>query len=285
MTASIKSKRLNAVEVALTPKEWAIKLADQMRSHPSEMDFMQAIARGTYRDSPIIKPFLALADQAEKRHPGNKPGAIHARSNLNRALRMEYHGLKGLIFSVNEAVKTKGEVAGLKAALKLARLEKMVLQDAFGRTANKAVEWVQTYKTADVKDWIAAVVALASHVFAHRAAIRVVQDKHFDGHPILFRDVETGLDDTIKTLEDGIATFNDYLKARAASTIPGEREGPLAIDIDAIHAAAKKILAGEIANEWIQAAKDKARADILEETDEHGAFVWDRFRQQVGVKP
>ena len=123
-----------------------------------------------------------------------------------------------------------------------------------------------------------------------RAAVQAVQDQHFDGHPILFRDVEAGLAETIKTLEDGIATFNAYLKTRAelfkgewevdeeendgiASAIPGEREGRLTIDIDAIRAGVKKLQAGLIADEWIKTAKDKAKADILEETDEHGAFA------------
>lgn len=345
MTASSTKKRLDAVEAALTPKEWAVRLADQMRSHPSEADFMQAIAKGTYEGSPFIRPFLALADQAEAKHPGKKPEDIRAKIALNRALRTEYHGLKGLIITVNEAVKMKGEAAGLKAALKLARLETIVLQDAFGRTARKAAEWVEGYKTADaaeeesrqgmlaelaayadvdygekwsdsvplpggvrfrfpsvIEDWIAEVVALAAGVFAHRAAVQIVQDQHFDGHPILFRDVEAALAETVKTLEDGIETFNAYLKTRAevfkgeweveedendgiASAIPGEREGRLAIDIDAIRAGVKKLQAGLISAGWVKTAKDKAKADILEESDEHGAFVWDRFREQVGVKP
>jgi len=61
------------------------------------------------------------------------------------------------------------------------------------------------------------VVVLAADVFAHRAAVRAVQDKHFDGHPILFRDVQGGLADTVKKLEDGVAVFNEYLKTMTAA--------------------------------------------------------------------
>jgi hypothetical protein len=338
--ASAKKKRLDAVEVELTPKEWAIRLADQMRGYPSQEDFALAISKGTYEASPLVRPFYALQAQAEDRHPKD----IQARNKLDRALRMEYHGLKGLIISVNEAVKAKGEVAGLKAALKVARLEAIVLQDAFGRTARKGAEWVQEYKTADaaeeesrqgmlaelaaytdvdygekwadsvplpgglhfrfpsvIEDWVTEVVALAGGVFAHRAAVQVVQQRHFDGHPILFLDVEAALDETIKTLEDGIATFNAYLKTRAAlfigeweadeeendgiaSAIPGEREGRLVIDIDAVRGRGGKLQAKVIAAEWLKNAKFKAKLHLLEESNkaDADAFLWSRLREEVG---
>ena len=32
-------------------------------------------------------------------------------------------------------------------------------------------------------------------------------------------------------------------------------------------------------------AKNKATVDLLEETGEHGDFLWERFREEVGVKP
>ena len=113
--------------------------------------------------------------------------------------------------------------------------------------------------------------------------------------------MEAGLDETIKTLENAIATFNAYLKTRAelfraewevdeeendgvATAIPGEREGRLTIDIDSIHLSVKKHMGKHVATQWIKNAKDTAKASILEETDEHGTFVWDHFREQVGVK-
>jgi hypothetical protein len=32
-------------------------------------------------------------------------------------------------------------------------------------------------------------------------------------------------------------------------------------------------------SQWVTAAKDKATADLLEETGEHGDFLWERFRE------
>src|SRR5712692_12040044 len=153
MTASSPDqKRLAKIEVQLTPKEWAIRLAAEMRKHPRQEGFWKAITKGTYRDSLIVKPFFKLAEQAEARHPGNSPEDIHARNQLNRKLRTEFHSLKGVIFKVNETIMSKAETNGLKAALKLSTLHTLILQDAFGRTASKVAAWVEEYKAADVDE-------------------------------------------------------------------------------------------------------------------------------------
>lgn len=340
MTASTSKKRLAEVETGLTPKEWAIRLADAMRAHPSKADFLLAAASKSFQDSPISRPFHALADQAEARNPGNKPDEIRARNKLHRALDTEYYGLKFLIFDINEVVQSEAKSAGLQAALKLARLEIIVLQDAFGRTARKAAEWVEEYKTADaaeeesrqgmlnelaaytgidygekwsdsvpilegirfrvpsiIEDWVTEVVALASNVFAHQAAVQIIQNKYFAGHAILFRDVEAGLDSAIKTLEEGASTFNHYLKTRLelfqteweaeaeeddgiASAIPGELEGRLAIDIAAIRAGSKKIHANVIGDKWVKNATKIANASGIKD----GILSWEIYREMVGTE-
>jgi len=330
------------MELQLTPKESAIRLAAEMRKHPRQEGFWKAITKGTYRDSLIVKPFFKLAEQAEARHPGNSPEDIRARNQLNRKLRTEFHSLKGLIFKVNETIMSKAETNGLKAALKLSWLHTLILLDAFGRTASKVAAWVEEYKAADADEeerqvmlkeldayryvsfvetpsnslppgtglrlrfpsliecWVNDSTMLIMDVFAHRAAIQAVQDKYFDGCPILFRDVETGLDETIRAVEEAVATFNEYLKTRAdlfsrernqeeredgiASAIPGEHEGHLAIDIEGIQGRAKDYVVDDIVDDWVRNAKDKAVADILQETREHEAYVWRTLRERVGVE-
>jgi len=316
VTIATQHKRLGAVEAALSPKEWAIRLADQIRSHPSEEDFCRAMARGTFQDAPVFKPYDALREQANQRHPGKKPEEYRAMVNLNRALRLEYHALKALILHVNHAVTMHIAFTGLRATLKLAKLETIVRQDAFTRTASKAAAWITAAQptgadadasrqamleelaactdsipesddtgcrySSNLENWIAEVVTLTAETYAQRAAVQTVQDIHFDGHAILFHEMETGLDENIKTLEDAIATFNAYLKAK-----PGEPETRLAINSDAIRANAVKAQADRLAANWIKSAKDKAKADILSEGDEQGfcAFVWDQFREAVGMNP
>ena len=50
---------------------------------------------------------------------------------------------------IQGVIRVEAEIAGLEVALKLQTLLTMILQDSFSRTATKAVEWVEEYKTAD----------------------------------------------------------------------------------------------------------------------------------------
>ena len=58
-----KSKRLDKIDLQLTPKQWAIRLADDIRRYPSLEAFRNGIAKGTYRQSPSIAPFFSLANR------------------------------------------------------------------------------------------------------------------------------------------------------------------------------------------------------------------------------
>ena len=328
MMSPSAEKRLDAAEVALTPKEWAIRMVDAFRKSPTRKGFYQDHAPSTDSPEDIGRASTALVDQAESRYPGKKPEDARARYKLANALQVEYRVLFRLAINVNEEVAKTAEVNGLKAALKLANLEKIVRQDAFGRTARKAAEWVQEYKAADadeeenrqimlkeldaytdvylgetwadslplpgggrlrfpsaVEEWIADVVATAAETLAHRAAVKTIQDKYFDGHPVLFQDTEANLDAAIKALEDGIATFNDYLKTRAelfkadweveeesedgiTSAIPGEREGKLTIDIARVRKMAD-LRGGRLAGEWVALAKFEGKVEELPQDAEH----------------
>jgi hypothetical protein len=319
MTAASNHKRLNAVEVALSPKQWAIRVADDQRRHSSAIAWIQAAVTVAPEDTPAIRGWDALARQVEDRYPGNKPGDIQARSKLSLALFQEYHALLGLQLAVGTATALLNVAAGQKAALKLARLETMVLRDAFGRTSRKAAVWLAEYPAADADeeanrrdmlnelaaypepsaadDWIAAVVGLAVEVFTHRAAVQIVQDRFFDGHPILFQDDEAGLNGIVQTLEDAIAVFNEYMTAKAAldratgentggavaSALPGEREGKPAINIDAIRASAASPAKIE-ADKWIRHARDNAKYHYLERRQAN-AFAWKEIREWLGARP
>src|SRR5713101_9238090 len=114
MATSTKQRRLDDMELQLTPKEWAIRLAAEMRKHPRQEGFWKAITKGTYRDSLIVKPFFKLAEQAEARHPGNSPEDIGARNQLNRNLRREFAALRGLVWGVNDAIAYKAESLRLR---------------------------------------------------------------------------------------------------------------------------------------------------------------------------
>lgn len=278
-------------------------------------------------DLPFRPEFLPMLADGRKLQTRRCSGLAEVNRNPDR---WEYQGTNvhgGHLFynrdDDNEDVSHIAEVNGLKAALKLAKLEKIVRQDAFGRTARKAAEWVQEYKPADadeeenrqimlkelaeyadvnlgekwsdslplpggvrlrfpsaVEEWVADVTAAAVDALAYRAAVKIIQDQHFDGHPVLFRDSEANLESAAKTLEDGIATFNDYLKTRAelfkadweveeesedgvASAIPGEREGKLTIDIAVVRKTAEGLKARKVAADWVRTAKFDENAAVV----------------------
>jgi hypothetical protein len=222
MPTSTRQKRLDKIELHLTPKDWAIKLADEMRRHSSEAGFLKAIAKGIYRELPYVKPFYALAEQAEECHSGTKPGDIRAQHQLNRKLRTEFHALKVLIGSVNERIKSKAEANGLRAALKLSTLQVFILQDVFARTA-AACDEPEVHQPllrelpvySSLETWADYSAMLLMEVAIHKAAVRTIQERYFDGHLIMFRDVEANLKRTYQTVHEAVAIFNEYLNDRA----------------------------------------------------------------------
>jgi hypothetical protein len=65
MPISSEQKRLDKLETHLTPKELAIQLAQEIRWHASDEDFWKAWAKRELRESPFVKPFSRLAQQAQ----------------------------------------------------------------------------------------------------------------------------------------------------------------------------------------------------------------------------
>ena len=131
-----------------------------------------------------------------------------------------------------------------------------------------------------IEEWVHDIVDLIVNVYSRMAAVQIIQDKYFDGHAILALDVEGRLDETLKMIEDGAVTFNEYLKTREtlfktewdeedqedgiASAIPGEREGQLTLDLEAIKQSAKGRPVKALANHWIKEAKEKTlRMDAI----------------------
>jgi hypothetical protein len=58
-----------------------------------------------------------------------------------------------------------------------------------------------------VEDWVDELTMLLMDVFAHKAVVHKIQEKYFDGHPILYCDAEAKLAETIKSIEDAVSTF------------------------------------------------------------------------------
>ena len=321
MTLSANIKRLDEIELRLSPKEWAIRFLDESRGFQTpasrrEFDKLQKL---------MADAFQSLSQQAKEQYPGNKPENIRARKRVDRALTIEYHALKKLIGIVNEEIQQRAALAGLDAALKISTLQTIILQDAFSRTARKATEWIEDIQTSDegdeanrsimldelsaytdvslaekvtdslpignlrlrfptvVENWVKAAAFLIEDLYSHQAAVQVIQDKFFDGHPVLYPPAVEGLKRSIKEVEDAVLAFNQYLDIRSrlfkaewdeedehqgglTSAIPGEREGLLKINLEAVASAAGRG-GKELAKTWAKKAKAEATFDIRQRDD------------------
>lgn len=315
MTKSAQEKRLDKIEIELTPKEWAIRLIDEIRSYPSEKDFLKAITTRTYHESPYWQPFYALAEQAEDRFPGSKPQAISKRNELDQKLRMEFHALKILITFVNETIKSKTEIYRLKADAFVTQLRHLILQDAFLRTTEGAIVWAkQCYSTdADreairkallnelgafskiagpqarlsslIDNWADNIAALLVAAQADDRAVHVVGNQYFDGRAILSRDVEDGLKEVTHKILNAIALFNEYLSTRRnRHGRDGESEhevglGP--IDVGSFGNRIKEMLVDRIVDSWVTSAHDTCVADELRKTGQEQDFYWEHVKEQL----
>src|SRR5437764_11699339 len=123
MSMSTKHKRLDNIEVQLTPKQWAIWLVDQIRKHASESDFHRAVARGTAREAPFVYPTYKLAEQAAAFCPGKDQKNVRACISLERNLRTEFRVFNLMILNINKNVNRNLETNSLRALQKLSALQ------------------------------------------------------------------------------------------------------------------------------------------------------------------
>jgi hypothetical protein len=313
MSASSGEKRLDEFELCLSPKEWAIQLAQDMREHASETDFMKAVAKRPYREWPWIKPYFKLAQRAKECYP-DKSAEDHAKLvRLNDKLRIEFRTLKKLIDRTNNTIKDQAETIQLKAALKLSLLQGLILGEAFGRTAKRACKWIKKNECntdAEKRDLLYELSAYTKFSFAesevriemlvddlsmfaldilsHEIALQKIQEEYFDHHLILFRNIELKLIGAIKTTADAVETFNGYVTARTKtgitpkgsnkSGVTAEWKDHLTINLDALRNQAFGLV---LVNEWTRHSREVATAAILQEkgTGEHEMYCSQILRQ------
>jgi hypothetical protein len=270
MTTTTAHKRLDEIETHLTPKEWAIRLADETRKYPDLLAHMKALVKLPLHELPVRRPYYAFEKQAAELHPGNKPDDIRARHRLTDTLWNEFHKLKLLIRLVNQAMRGKVETISLQAALQLSALHALILEDILAQTDNSEIplaEWSHEY------------TALLQDFYAHRAAVELIQSEHFAGHSIFYPELEAELTEAARTIESAVVTANDYLNRRAvragASTNGGAVEKHLAIGLESIKAGANGQQAAAIAAKWQHDASHEA----IESDEER----WEQSREEFGA--
>jgi hypothetical protein len=288
------NKRLDRLELELNPKQWAIKLADEMRRFPSRKDLLKSVARGTYQQSTLARPFYALAEQARERSP---KGA--AEIKLNRKLRSEFHALKALINDANDNMEINSRANRGKTAVQLFRLNSLILQDALSRTGgaeHMSGSSARLQHSSELNDCAGCLAALWIETAAYKAAVRIIQEKYFESHAILFNDIEMSSEKAMHMLRDVIKRFNEYNELRAdlflRETNHGKRkrrkahvkrDRALRIDTKEIEEPAE-MLGHYLAQKWAEDATFSSTAWILREAGAHEDFIWARLRQEVGLE-
>ena len=280
MTTNTAHKRLDEIETHLTPTEWAVRLADEIRKYPDSLAHMKALAKLPLHELPVQRPYFAFEKQAAERHPGSKPEDIRARHRLTDALWREFHTLKLLMRQVDGTMQRKVETISLQAAIQLSALHALILEDALKHTATRAATFRELGNgETPLAEWSHEYTALLQDFYTHRAAVELVQSQHFAGHPILYPELEAELTEAARTIESAVATANDYLKHRAArdgtATNGGAVENNLAIGLESIKAGASGQRAAAIAQKW--------QHDASREANESDEEKWERCREEFGA--
>jgi hypothetical protein len=305
MNNRTKVKRLDDLERGLTPKQWAMRLADDMRRYSSQEDFLKTIAKSTYRKSPFILPYYALAQQAKERYPDNIPASIRSRYELDCKLQEIFQTHKMLIIDINRVIEVMTATFRQKVALLLFKRRTLILQDSLAHT-----EAAETMSASSMNPgrlrfaslleiWADDAAMLLTETSAYSAAVQIVQDKYFERHPIIFKDNEMAFETTLQTVRDAITVFNEYIATRAAlsnrksdheqqndgmtNAMAFEQASSQPINIERIEKRAK-MSAEFVVKNWTTKATFRGTAAIFGEHGRYEDFVWQHFRQEMGLE-
>jgi hypothetical protein len=244
MPKSRNHMRLDKIEVQLTPKEWAIRLVDEMRRYPGDREFLRAVAKGTYRESPFVKPFFALTAQAQDRYPGKRPEDLRAAQQLSDDNRREYQALKSLINKANRELSTRTRRGKREGNVLAHRLHQLILLDVFVQNNEAAAAWIERRKTDGAEEeerqsileelsnvaraagsgtllfslannWADDAAVLLLEMFSLEVSIQELQKNYLDDHAMLSPEFEHRLETMISLLSELIVTFNEYVNAKA----------------------------------------------------------------------
>jgi hypothetical protein len=227
--------RIEKTEANLTPKEWTIWFADGLRKYPSYTHFALAVAKD---ESIIDKPYGMMKAQLQAKHGGSRSEDIRAYNDAGRRMWTEFVAGKHLIINVNSTLQSRVDQAGFEAAMHLQTLQTIILQESLGQLEES-------------NEWVFAVKSLIYDLYIHRAAVKVIQDEQFDGHPILARNTESGLESVILMVENTIKHHNEYLEIR--SCIDGDKKH-LPIIIDELKPVESEIIRA-LVKEWLKLAR------------------------------
>jgi len=279
MSIASEQRRLDDVEIYLSPKEWAIELTQEMRLYSSEQDFWTAITKENYQECLFIKPLSKLDQQALAAYPDKSD--IEQRNELSQKLRTEFEELKIFICKLNGITEAMTDSIVLAAGFQASRLDNLLQEERFCKVTEAAATWIRRAEShgkaecilkmlrslayppraSKIESVFSRLAKLMKNILALEAGLKLARDRYFDGHPILFRNIEDTLNGTIEFITSTVDRFNAFLSYHERAHVSMIRTKPGFIDVEEI----------------IKRARATASLDIL---GVHGAYRWEIFRAQ-----
>lgn len=275
--------RLDEIETQLTPKEWAIRLLQEMRPYPDAAAFWKVVSKTEFRDSILHKPFIKLSHKAQARYPGTGRDESVRRIQLQQELQIEFVTWKLFIFRVNDHIQTKATEITFACQLLDQFLGRLKLEDAFKQAAQATLKWLKRRRRAEgqweappfvslLKALVHVTPALGSEIessadnlvkllkdaVAHEASVRIAQERYFDGHPMLFNDVEAALKQAVDLTTKLITEFEVMFPFRQRTELHAVRQKLRSIDL----------------GQLMRDARATATADILDQNGFNGTICW-----------
>jgi hypothetical protein len=282
MAKSVNLKRIEKIETKLTPKELAIRLADQLRKHSTIKDFISAFSSSSsIEDIPIDKPYHLLHKQVENLYKSNTPEDIKTKIRLSQELRSEYGVLRTLILDFNEIIAQRNDTWSIKISLVFNMLLVMIYE-----VVTRWVPWKKNDGDNScgvsfmIDPWISATKNMFIEIFLFQSAVNKIQEKYFDGHPFLAQGEDARLTKNIKQVEIIIKLFNSHLKVAKDRGYSDK----MSINIKMIKESLIRTQFSDIFVEsFIKAAKDKTNLDILVETGDKSElkrYLWNLVKER-----
>jgi hypothetical protein len=260
MSISSEQRRLDDVEIYLSPKEWAIQLTQRMRSYSNEEDFLTAITKEGYSECLFIKPLSKLDQQAQALYPDMSD--IEQRNELSQKLRTEFQELRMFICKLNGIAEGMTGSIVLTAGFQASRLENLLQEDRFCRVTKAAATWIGRTESKGKAEFILRMlrsfayppnsasqiesvsndlVKLMKNILALEAGVQLAQDLYFDGYPILFRNIEDILKESITFTTSTVERFNEFFSIHERAHLRDIQTTPGCIDVEATMKSAKEI--------------------------------------------
>lgn len=301
MSTTANTKRLEKIEVQLTPSEWAIQLADAIRMYPSMNAFCAAEVKAGA--SVVRKAQRMLLQKAETEHPGLKAEG-ERRCEVKRVL-TDFNTLTNLLLEANKAIGMRIEIGALEVALQTQSLETLICRDLLwsarqttftgsesvtnAENDNREDSHVLLGKVSDeicrpldrssrMEDWCREFRRIDLQLNCHKAAAALVGDTYFGGHPILSNDNEAELDGVIVHLGEIMDCYRqDFEGQRESEERLKSCMESHALPVDAVQ---------RLANHWFRCAREDAVLTVLNwmgETAERDVYRREVIMRLAGV--